>query len=426
MKALEPVWSQKQLRMYPIQASIDASKQSKQALEDFRDEIEGWPVTDLGWPPLKTTLFKKVRLFEEALTEIDSYRSIIDRYKAEAALSKQNVQRQTRGARMSFVDVFDEGDANVYGCVKKVAGELLFRRVEEEKDVIVSSSYTPIEITKELMDDTSLFERPRLVSPEAVAGDAATYYHHECSRLLTATTAAVETKSAACLVGMNRAKPVHMFGNCLIEDTSFQWYDKDHLLQRADSARNVKLVIQVLRVRQVKAAIADFPWRMHACFLHIFAGTAIVVFISPEKLLEYPRIESWLGDASTGALAKAPQMLLPAGYSAWVPYGWLPVPFDADKKRAPKVDAEAVASETITYGLSLSYSPSDIGKNLDVDLSVKALMVQAQPYFFRNLKINSDIATWRSLLCPEEFDATDDAKDGSVTGESVVRAEEGA
>ena len=410
-----------ELKRYPLTKSLQELKDLDERMTKYIVEVVNeWPVTKLNWADQVQPLRQMVDEFNVKLTEVQSYKSIVDRHKSGFSKGLLMTKRIDRGIRDKFRGSFEEKDAAVLSCIAMVAGDLIYAWTREPDEITYSVPGNIHELKAESLLQDNIFEHPLFLRPLRDTKDVdVTYFHHECARVITSYQAAVDAKAEECGAAMKRAKQFTSKG-CIDTEQPLV-YNDPNTLERDwlfDTPDDVKLMIDVQAERHVDTTLTAYPWRMHAGFHHVFAGRCVMTIVPQQTLLDFPNVEAWLADAPSTAARKFSSFFVYPGCSVWVPYGSMPVILgvpqammpekeSSDRVQVPKFDE--IENENIVVGISLCYNTKVLAGKDDVNSAVKCLWVQACPHLYRNIKLNPKIQAWVNALIPEAGAPEDDA-----------------
>ena len=240
-----------------------------------------------------------------------------------------------------------------------------------------------------------MFSRPHMLLPASEV-EQPTYFHSECTRTVTELEGAAQAKHTECLEFMRRNTRTNVNG-CLDCETPIAWTNFVHTSSPFNAASGLKVFTKSQRVSVVDVSLEAWPNRLHGGYMHMLIGTAFVMVVPCETVLEHPRIEAFLADSSVQSVRKFPTFLLTESSSVWLPYGTMPVVLGIPPSALPcaswseqrKPNKEQLENETdasIMCGISLCFNMKEVGRNKQLDAEVSALWVKAARNMFRNLK----------------------------------------
>jgi len=411
-EAMTKLWAKSkdipQLKHYPVEETVTKSKKAYDDLIKLKEDTVGWkPVLDLQHK--RASFYDKVMDYEESTAEVQSYRDIITEVRMNHKVNVASDKRQYRSGRDRFTAVFNEKGTSVPSCVAKVGGDTLFAAIENPSEHGIKLTCATVkEVDAENLDQGD-FVSPFIIRPDI---EKSTWLHDECKKRIDKNKTAIDDKIVASVQDMR----VNTAKNCTyasIEPKSAFLFNHDEFARKV-TAPNTRLVIGTTKVAHVHCAIEFTPYRTHGHYFHQITGTSILVFLDVDVVRAHPNIDAWLASLPSTALSRMPSRLISAGWSAWVPFGWMPivlgVPSHAlvsgDDASAKKPGQASEGLETVSYAMTLCYDTvNDMKHSADVKLHVASLWVQASAHIFRGVKENAK--AWEAKL-HEEASGMDD------------------
>jgi len=359
---------------------------------------------------------------EDGISDVAGMKGIIDRAKKASQAEVATDKRHTRNCRESCREVFLETPSPIWASVGKVAGDLLFNTLTDEKALPYLHTHQLPEMSPDVLTWPDCFQHPRLVRKLDELDGEATFWHTECARVIDEISSAAPAKRVECLDNMRKSQLKGVWG-CLEPTTPLKYNAFVSSESPFEAAEGLKCPAKSQLVGTCQASMEANPYRLHAHFHHQLDGHVIIVPIIPELMIQYPRIEAFLADSSILALKKCAAYLLGPGQSLWIPYGFMPLVIgvppscitstvDANKK-LDKAEWQGEQGASVQYAISACYNKLWVGKNVDIDLQAAGLWPQARQYFFRNFKINAAVKAWAESLAPAVAVEEDEAAKAS-------------